>query len=160
MCGIASYAGDRTDPGAGSVMKRGKLPFLLFFLCDAVYMLAAAAMFSVFQYWQMNGEFRLYVLAGTAAGFAVWHGTAGRVVMAFSEAIVRLIRLTVRVLVIRPAAFFLRFLRRTLAFLYRRTAGRILYWIRSGVRAVRSDRIRRKFGNDIRFTAENKRKPI
>lgn len=159
ICGIASYAGNREDSEAGTYMKRGKLPFLLFFLCDAAYVLTVTAMFSVFQYWQMNGTFRLFVLSAVIAGFAVWYHTAGRVVMAFSEAIVRLLRLAALWLLVKPARFLLGILRRMLLFVYRQTAGRAVRLILRGLRAVRSNRIRGKFEKDISFAVENKRKP-
>ena len=169
ICGIASYAGNRENSGTETGMKRGKIPFLLFFLCDAAYMLTVTAVFSVFQYWQMNGTFRLFVLLSVTAGIAVWHVTAGRVVTACSEAIVRLLRLAARWLLIRPVRMLCGILRKILLFVYRQTAGRMVRLIRQGIRSVRSDRIRRKFRNDIRFSdgknrteksVENKRKPI
>ena len=152
LCGIASYAGENVG------MKRGKLPFLLFFLFDAVYLLTVTAAFSVFQYWQMNGEFRLFVLLSVTAGFAVWRATAGRVVMAFSEAIVRLLRLAARWILVKPLCFLSGLLLRMLRYVYRRTIGRGIRSLRRGMRRIRSEHIRKKFGNDICFAAENKRK--
>ncbi len=151
LCGIASYTDKRR-------MKRGKLPFLLFFLCDAAYMITVTAMFSVFQYWQMNGKFRLFVLLSVIVGFAVWHVTAGRIVMAFSETIVRLLRLTVLWIVVKPLRFILKVLRNIFAFLYRQTAGRLVVLLRCGIRSLRSGSIRRKFEKDIGFVNINKRK--
>lgn len=152
ICGIASYAGNYEDSGTETGMKRGKIPFLLFFLCDAVYMLTVTAVFSVFQYWQMNGMFRLFVLLSVTTGFAVWHVTAGRVVTACSEAIVRLLRLAARWLLIRPVCMLYGILRKMLLFVYRQTAGRMVRRFRQGIRSVRSDHIRRNFRNDIRFS--------
>jgi len=159
ICGIASYAGNREESPTESGMKRGKLPFLLFFLFDAVYMLTVTATFSVFQYWQMNGAFRLFVLMSVLAGYVLWHGTAGRLVMACSEAIVRLLRLTALWLVVRPVRFVLGLFRKVLVFVYRQTAGRMVRRIFRTVRFLRSERIRRKLRNDISFSAENKRNP-
>ncbi len=157
LCGIASYAPVREDTD-GSRMKRGRLPFCLFFLCDAVYMLTVTAMFSVFQYWQMNGKFRLFLLLSALAGFAVWHATAGRLVMIFSEAIVRFLRLAVLWTVVKPVRFLLAVLCRFLMFLYRQTAGRMVCLVRRNVRILRAAGIRRKFEKDIGFVLVNKRK--
>lgn len=150
LCGIASYAPvhPQTDMRR---MKRGKLPFVLFFLCDAAYMLTVTAMFSVFQYWQMNGQFRLFVLLSVLAGFAVWHSTAGRLVMAFSERIVRFLRFAVLWIVVKPVRFLLGLVSGCFRFLYRQTAGRIASLLCRTVRKLRTAAIRRKFAGDIGF---------
>lgn len=154
ICGIASYSGEKRG------MKRGVLPFLLFFLCDAAYVLTVTAAFSVFLYWQMNGTFRWFVLVSAAAGFAVYYHTAGRIVMAFSEAIVRFLRLAALWIVIKPARFILHILRCIFVFLYRQTIGRILLCIRRVVRTVRSVRIRKNFRKDVCTTFKNKKEPL
>jgi len=159
ICGIASYAGNREEPRTETGMKRGKLPFLLFFLFDAVYMLTVTAMFSVFQYWQMNGTFRLFVLVSVLAGAALWHGTAGRLVMAFSETIVRMLRLAALWLVVRPVRFVLGLFRKVLFFVYRQTVGCTVRRICRMIRFFRSERIRRNLKKEISFSAENKRNP-
>ncbi len=134
-------------------MKRGKLPFLLFFLCDAAYMSTVTAVFSIFLYWQMNGTFRLFVLLSAAAGFFVYYHTAGRIVMFFSEAIVRFLRLAALWILVKPTRFVLRIVRGILIFIFRQTAGRVVSLIRRGIRTLRADRIRRTFRKDICFTS-------
>ncbi|MGN1346663.1 MAG: hypothetical protein ACI4V1_07745 [Eubacteriales bacterium] len=153
LCGIASYSGET------AVMRRGKLPFLLFFLFDTAYVLTVIVVFSVFLYWQMNGIFRLFVLLSAVAGFAVYYGTAGRVVMFCSETIVRFLRLAVLWTVVKPARFVFGLLRRTFVFLGRQTVGRLVSWIRRRIWKIRSERIRRKFGKDICFAAVHKKEP-
>ncbi len=143
LCGIASYTGD--SPG----MRRGKLPFFLFFLLDTVYMIVVTGMFSIFLYWQMNGTFRLFVLVSAAAGLAVYLSTAGRIVMLFSETIVRLLRTAVRLLLVKPGTWILRFLGRVLVGLYRRTIGRMAKAVLRGMRHIRAERIRRCLKKDI-----------
>lgn len=154
ICGIASYSGENRG------MKRGVLPFLLFFLCDAAYALTVTAAFSVFLYWQMNGTFRWFVLMSAAAGFAVYYHTAGRIVMAFSEAIVRFLRLAATWILIKPARLILHILRRIFRFLYRQTVGRILSLVRRGIRIVRSTRIRQRFRKDVYFIVQNKKESL
>ena len=151
MCGIASYTGEGRR-------KSGILPFFLFFLCDAVYMLIITATFSVFLYAQMSGTFRLFVLLSVLAGFAVWYATAGRLVMACSEAIVRFLRRTAYWMLWIPVRFLLGILRKIFVFLYRQTAGRILRTLRNRVRHHRSEFICRKLKKDLCFVSENKRK--
>ena len=157
LCGIASYAPAREGTD-GSRRKRGILPFALFFLCDAVYMLTVTAMYSVFQYWQMNGKFRLFLLVSALAGFAVWYATAGRLVMIFSEAIVRFLRLAVLWTVVKPLGFLLSLLHRFFGFLYRQTIGRTAALLCRNLRRLRAAGIRRKFKKDIGFVLGNKRK--
>ena len=152
LCGIASYTGD--SPG----MRRGILPFFLFFLLDAVYMIAVTAMFSIFLYWQMNGTFRLFVLVSVSAGLAVYLRTAGRIVMLFSETIVRLLRTAVRWLVVKPVRGILRVLGRVLAGLYSVTIGQTAKAVLRGIRHIRSVRIRRCLKNDIGIYLSGKSK--
>lgn len=147
LCGIASYTG--TSRG----MRRGKLPFFLFFLLDTAYMIAVTAMFSIFLYWQMSGVFRLFVLVSAVIGLAIYLCTAGRIVMLFSETIVRLLKKTVRCLLIKPVRWILRFFGRVLVGLYRRTVrrtvGRMTKAVMRGMRCIRAGRIRRCLKKDI-----------
>lgn len=143
LCGIASYTGD--SPG----MRRGKFPFLLFFLLDTAYMIVVTAMFSIFLYWQMSGKFRLFVLVSAIAGLSVYLCTAGRIVMLFSEIIVRFLRMAVRRLLVNPMRWMLWFLGRVLAGLYRRTFGRMAEAVLHGIRRIRAGRIRRSLKRDI-----------
>ncbi len=143
LCGIASYTG--TSRG----MRRGKLPFFLFFLLDTAYMIAVTAMFSIFLYWQMSGTFRLFVLVSAVTGLAVYLCTAGRIVMLFSETIVCFLKKVVRCLLVKPMRWILRFLGRILAGLYRQTIGRVAEAVLHGMRYVRAERIRRNLKKDI-----------
>ncbi len=146
LCGIASYSSENAG------MKHGKLPFLVFFLCDAVYMLTITAIYSVFLYWQMNGIFRLFVLLSVVVGFILYHNTAGRVVMFFSEAIVRFLRLAALWVIIKPVQFLIGIFKRALLFLYHQTVGRFVALIGRGIRHARSERIKKSFKKDIYFT--------
>ncbi len=146
LCGIASYTGEHRG------MKRGVLPFLLFFLGDVAYTLTVIAVFSVFLYWQVNGKFLWFLPMTVLAGFAVYSHTVGRIVMAFSEAITRFLRLAALWLVIRPAKFVFHLIRRIFSFVWRQTFGRILQALRKSVRAVHAAGIRKKFRKDV-YTA-------
>ncbi len=149
LCGIASYTG--TSRG----MRRGKLPFFLFFLLDTAYMIVVTAMFSILLYWQMSGTFRLFVLVSAVIGLAVYLCTAGRIVMLFSETIVRILRKAVRCLLVKPIRWILRFLGRVFAglyrWLYRQTIGRAAEAVIRGMRCIRAGRIRRSLKKDIGF---------
>jgi len=152
LCGIASYTGGSRG------MRRGKLPFLLFFLLDTVYMIAVTAMFSIFLFWQMSGTFRLFVLVSAAAGLTVYLCTAGRLVMLFSETIVRLLRMAVRLLLLNPGRWILHFCGRILAGLYCQTIGRIAKAVLCGIRCTRAGRIRRSLKKDIEIYLPGKSK--
>ncbi len=145
LCGIASYAGEFRG------MKRGLLPFFLFFLGDTAFALTVTASFSAFLYWQMNGRFRWFLLVAAIAGFAAYYHTAGRIVMAFSEAITRFLRLAATWIFLKPAAFLLRLLLRIARFLCRLTLGRLFHGVRRTARAIRSHHIRQKFGKDAQL---------
>lgn len=153
LCGIASYDGKSCD-----IMKRGKIPFVLFFVFDTVYALAVTAIFSVFQYWQMNGRFRLFVLLSAVVGFVVWYRTAGRVVMALSEAVVRFIKSVFLRFVVLPVRFCLKCLFCAVRFAYRMTVKRAVRLTLRGLRAVRSNRIKKKLDGDIRFSETEKQR--
>lgn len=147
LCGIASYSGN-------CVMKRGKIPFVLFFVFDIVYALVTTAVFSVFQYWRMNGQFRLFVLVFAVIGFVVWHCTVGRGVMMLSETVANFVRVLFRKFIVLPIRFVLKFLRKSGRFLYRHTAGLVINRVVGAYRWVRSNRIRKMLERDIRFSPE------
>ncbi len=151
LCGIASYSGEKRG------MKRGVLPFTLFFLGDAAFALAVTASFSTFLYWQMNGRFRWFLLVGTVAGFAAYYHTAGRAVMTFSEAITCFLRLVAAWIIVKPAKFLGKLLRKITRFLYRYTLGRLLRLLRRTVRAIQSNRIRKTFGKDVQSAVSHKK---
>lgn len=143
LCGIATYQPHRTT------MKCGRLPFILFFILDIAYMLTVTVCFSVFQYWQMNGRFRWFVLLSTLIGAALWHKTAGRAVMAVSETLVSLLRRAIHCLVIVPLCFIYRLLRCFLCLLAEHTVLRVLSAVVCVVRRARHSHLRGRLVRDI-----------
>jgi len=98
-CGIVSFFGK--DRG----MKRGFVPFTVFAILDICFFLIGTVSFSVFLYAVNNGGFRSYLLAGVLIGMTVYHYTVGRIVMLFSESIVRFIRLVLNTVLVKPVRF-------------------------------------------------------
>ena len=98
-CGIVSFFGKERG------MKHGPVPFAIFSILDICYFLIGTVSFSVFLYAVNNGGFRSYLLAGVFIGMTVYHYIAGRIVMLFSETIVRFIRLILTFVLVKPIRF-------------------------------------------------------
>lgn len=56
----------------------------IIFITDVLFCLLAAALFSLFVYWQNDGAFRAVLLFGAAVGYALFHVTFGRLLLSFS----------------------------------------------------------------------------
>lgn len=152
LCGIATYQAHRTT------MKRGRLPFILFFILDIAYMLTLTVCFSVFQYWQMNGRFCWFVLLSTLIGAALWHKTAGRAVMSVSETLVSLLRRAIHCLIIVPFCFIYSSIRRLLYLLAKHTVLRVLSAAVCAIRCVRHSYLRGRLVRDIGGTQMQRKK--
>lgn len=120
VCKIASYSGGQ------KFSRKGVLPFFAFFLFDLIYVFVVGVSFSVFVYWANNGDFRWFLMAGAVLGFVLYYFSLGRVVMFFSERLVRLLRRVAYYTVWVPIRFLLRFLWRTWLWIYGHTLGLVI----------------------------------
>lgn len=98
----------------------------LVFLTDLVYMLALSGCYSVFIYAFNNGRHRLFLAIPMALGFTAYYQTIGRVVIFFSEAIIRFLRMVFHYTVALPVSFLFSLLWRMVRWLARHTAGALL----------------------------------
>ena len=69
-----------------------RLRTLLLITLDLLFMAAAGLLFSVFVYWQNDGQLRAMFLVGVFLGFFAWHVTLGRFSLAVSELLALLLR--------------------------------------------------------------------
>lgn len=149
LFGIASYSGEKSG------MKHGTLPFILFFILDAAYAVTASVIYSLFNYFACNGEFRVFILASVCVGFFVYHVTLGRLVMLFSEAIVRLLKRVIHYTVVIPVCFAARITGRIARFVYRNTLGRVLTALVRLYFIFRTERCIRHLARDVSFNFED-----
>ena len=145
LLGIASYSGEKKG------MKRGTLPFLLFLLLDTVYVISAVVIYSIFNYFACNGEFRVFILASVCAGFASYYVTVGRLVMFFSEAIAGLLKKIIYYVLVIPLKFLTRIAARMMRFTYKNTLGRVVCAFVRFSALRRTERYRRTIVRDICF---------
>ena len=59
----------------------------IIFITDVLFCLLAAALFSLFIYWQNDGAFRAVLLFGAVIGYALFHVTFGRLLLSFSTVV-------------------------------------------------------------------------
>lgn len=149
FCGIASYSGERHK------MKEGAVPFVLFFLLDAVYMLTVTVLFSIFIYAFESGNYRWYLLAGVIFGMLLYFLTVGRLMMFFAESIVRFLRMIFRLIIAKPLCFIGRYVRMVLVWIGLHTVGRIVCGILRISGYIYTEKMRRRIERDIRFTKDN-----
>jgi len=145
LCGIASYSGEK------QVLLRGKVPFVIFFITDLLYMLCVTAILSFFTYWMNSGVPRFFIIFSSAAGFVLYLMTVGRLVMFFSEALVCFIRVTFNFLVIRPIRFILRMLKNIVCWIYSHTFGKIFMFAEFGFLLWRTEIYRKHLRHDVCF---------
>ena len=95
-----------------------RLRTLLLVTLDLLFMAVAGLLFSVFVYWQNDGQLRAMFLLGAFFGFFAWHATLGRLSLAASELLALLLRvllayllLGVRVPLLLAARLLLRVVR-------------------------------------------------
>lgn len=145
MCAIASYSGENRG------IRSGKAAFLIFAAGDLVYVIVVSVMFSFFTYWQNNGVIRAFIVLPCIAGFAVYHVTIGKIVMYFSEAVVRFIRLVFRYTVAIPVLFVLKIVKKFVWFMYSVTIGKLVVALGEKYDAHRMDLYLRSLEKEIRF---------
>ena len=97
----------------------------IFALFDAVFAVCVTVILSVFIYWQNNGIPRAFILLPCVAGFVLYILTLGKLVMAFSETIVRFLRFLVLVAVMKPICRVVSFIRLVCGFLWSATGKRV-----------------------------------
>lgn len=144
IVGVSSYSGEKT-------MKTGRLPRLFFFTADLIYMAAVTVMLSVFLYEFADGDLRMYLLLAAAAGFTVYYNTAGKLVMAVSETIVKGIRTVFRIVIVRPTVFVLRLLKMTAEWLFRHTVGYAAEKLMTLMKMHRLECVKKKLAREIRL---------
>ena len=145
LCGIMSYSGEKRG------MVRGRIPFLIFFVFDLLYMITVTVLYSLFNYARNNGSFRVFILAATVCGFVLYYFTVGRVVMFVSDAVVRFLRLAFKYTVAIPLGFVLGILSRILRFIYKNTVGRAISAVLTCLADRRTELFRRSLPRDIKF---------
>lgn len=145
ICNIASYS------GKNRFIKREKVPFLVFFVFDVIYMTVVTAVYSLFTYWANNGIFRLFLFIPTCVGFTLYYFTVGKVVISFSEAVTKFLRFVFKKVIVLPALFVMRLAWRIAGFIYKYTVGILIETARKMYMHIRSSHISRSFSKDIRF---------
>lgn len=145
MCAIASYSGENRG------MRSCKAAFLIFAAGDLVYVIVVSVMLSFFVYWQNNGVIRSFIVFPCIAGFAVYHVTIGKLVMYFSEAVVRFIRLVFRYTVAIPVMFLLKIVRKTVRLIYSVTIGKLVFALGEKYDSHRTDLFLKSLEKEIRF---------
>ena len=164
LCGLVSYAGEKP------VEKKGILPFAARFLLDFAWTASAGAAFSVFLYAANSGRFRWFAAASSAAGFALWHVSAGRCFVYLAEKTASLVRRFLRLTVVVPAAFLARLVVwaaagagrlavRGLVLLWGRTCGRAAERLRRRRGLRRTERARLGLAKDIHFGEGEEERP-
>lgn len=91
------------------------------FLLDLVYMLILTCCYSVFTYAFNNGMYRMFIEIPMIVGFIVYYNTIGRVVIYFSEVIIRFIRTVIHYVIVVPLRFLWRMTRCAFIWIYRHT---------------------------------------
>lgn len=98
--------------------RRSALFAVFLFVEDVLFMLIAAVALILLCYYANDGQIRAPAFIGMVCGFFVYRQTAGRLVMAVAERLVRLIR--------RVLACCLRLLVSPVIWLWRLSAGRVM----------------------------------
>ena len=152
ICGIASYSGENCG------MKHSVGSYIIFGLMDFIYTAGLTVTLSVFVYWQNNGVIRAFILVPCALGFVLYHKTAGRAVMYFSEVVVRFIRIVFRYTVAIPVRFVIRIVKRILIWVYAVTAGKLIFVLSEAVDSMKTASYLNKLESAVRFDAKIKGK--
>lgn len=150
LCNIASYSGENVG------MKRGKIAFAIFFICDAVYMVAVTALYSLFTYWANNGTFRLFLFVSACIGFLLYYFTLGRVVMFFSEAVARFLRLIFKYAIVIPLRFIVKTVKKCALFVYGHTFKKFFRAVKRMHALIINSGIQKSVVRDIRFDLEKR----
>lgn len=145
LCGVLSYSLGKTQ------ITDRRAAYIMVGVGDAVYMAAVTVMFSLFVYFVNYGDYRWFMLAGAAVGFAAYEASLGKLVMAVSGTIVNGIRIAIRYVVVIPLAFVWRTARKAVLFVGAATVGRLIIAVRNMLGRRKTERMRRQLKNDIRF---------
>ncbi len=105
------------------------------FLLDLVYMLLLTASYSIFVYAVYNGMHRMFIILAILAGFILYYNTVGRLVIAFSETIIRWIRLILHYVIAVPVRTLAKGIKRLFCWIGRRMLGPVVrrlvdFWYR------------------------------
>ena len=164
LCGLMSLDGRKT------VERKGTLPFCCRLFGDLAVSLVMGAAFAVFVYWINDGQFRWFMAAFAAGGFALWRLTLSVPAMFLADRLARLLRAAVRILLIVPlrrilslAARGARSLGRLSARLavtaYRATAGRAVRKLKRRAALNRTEQARLRLAEDVSFEGEEGTRP-
>lgn len=123
----------------------------IIFLLDLMYMLTLTVGISVFSYAFNFGTWRLFMLIPMGVGFAVYYNTVGRLVMLFSETLIRWIRTVLHYVVVIPICFVLRCLKIAGLWIIRHTIGVLVKRIVESRRKSYTDKQKRMLKNLIRI---------
>lgn len=146
LCSLVSYSG-------GSLRHRGGLvPFLLRFFGDLIWTLTAGLAFSLYVYRENDGAFRWFMAASAAAGFALWHSTAGQLVVRAASAAASVVRRIAGILLLRPLGALFGILGAFFRILWRQTGGRTAAALGRRRAERRTERARREFAKDTDLT--------
>jgi len=144
IVGVVSDSGDKA-------VRRDFAARIIFLLTDLLFMLGVTGMMSLFLYEFANGDLRGYLLAGAAAGFAIYRLTFGRIVSSISETAVRFIRRITRILIIIPARWVLGLLFCAGKWFWRRTAGVLIGILNDQRRIAYLHRAEKRLAQEIRM---------
>lgn len=164
LCGLLSLDGRKT------VERKGTLPFCCRLFADLAVSLVMGAAFAVFVYWVNDGQFRWFMAAFAAGGFALWRVTLSVPAMFCADRLARLLRAAVRILLIVPVGWILsltargsrilcRLTVRLTLTLYRATAGRAVRLMKRRTALNRTERFRLRLAEDISFEGEEGTRP-
>jgi len=164
LCGLLSLDGRKT------VERKGTLPFCCRLFADLSVSLVTGAVFAVFVYRINDGQFRWYMAAFAAGGFALWRVTLSVPAMFCADRLARFLRAAVRILLIVPVGRILslaargsrslcRLTVRLAVTLYRATAGRAVRRSRRKRALDRTERARLRLAEDISFEGEEGTRP-
>ena len=120
IVGVVSDSGDRA-------VRRDPAARVIFLLTDLCFMLGVTLMMSLFLYEFASGDFRVYLLAGAAAGFTVYRLTLG------------------------PMGWILRLVGRFAAWIWAKTAGALMDILRERFRTAELHRAEKRLAREIRI---------
>lgn len=131
-----------------------RLRTVLVFLIDLMFMAVICCGVSVFCYAFEHGRWRLYVLLSMGTGFTVYLCTIGRIVMFFSDALIRWLRVLFHYAVVKPIRFLLRQIRAVFCRVFRCTVKVIFCRIADAKRKRYTERQKRMLKNLVCLRTE------
>ena len=106
LCGLVSFAGKKP------VERKGILPSCARFFGDLLWTSALGVCFAVYLYAANDGQFRWFIPASAACGFALWQAGPGRLSAMAADKLTRLMRAFFRAAVLVPLTAFARLIQR------------------------------------------------